>query len=407
MNQKDYQKTIDELNLEKKQNEEKICINDERKRMSYANQIDYNLLKTFCFSMLPYFIIVTTLTFMDANLAINYIPKEIIPILITSSSLGIGSILTHLQNKKYHVKERFQSFSKAKKQTEKIEEEVYYQIEQEKAKNRNKIIEKVIDTIETNQELLNTLLNKHNINEKQVTKIPEESIEILKGMSKTLEDKYTELDILTTKKVLNDNFWKVRLKANNIMDILIASGCGAIGTLMLTSFIPIMSMSNIFQGSTLLVKNTYFYASLIIGALGGTIYWTKRSKDRKEAFLRLNKTLGNRALFEIIKFDNNESEQFEKMIEKTMNDICVMEVQFREQKRMVENLEKTETTEKTNQIDRILDETPQQDITTQYGINNTPIEVEQFEEEQEQFFEEIQTAEVPKPHKRTRTPRRK
>ena len=70
----DNQKTIDELKLEKKQNQEKIDITNERKRISYANQIDYNLLKTLGFSMLPYFIIVTTLTFMDANLAINYIP---------------------------------------------------------------------------------------------------------------------------------------------------------------------------------------------------------------------------------------------------------------------------------------------------------------------------------------------
>lgn len=404
MKQKDYQEIIDELNLEKKQNEEKIGVNDERKRMAYANQIDYNLLKILMFSMLPYFIIVTILTFVDVNFAIN-IPSEIIPILITGSTLGIGSFASHLQNKKYKVKERFQSFSKAKKQTEKIEEEVYYQIELEKAKNKNKIIQKVFDTIETNQELLNTLSSKYNTNEKQVTKTPEESTELLKEMSKILEDKYTELDLLTTKKILNDNFWKVRSKANNIMDTFIASIFGGMGTLMITSFLPIMAMSNTFKASPILVKNIYFWGSLIVGSLGGNIYWIKRSKDRKEAFLRLNETLGKRALFETIKFDNNESEQFEKMIEKTINDICVMEVEFREQKRIVENLEKKETTEKNIGIDRTLDETLEQDITTQYEINNTQIEVEQFEKEQ--VFEEIQKTEEPKTHKRTKTLRRK
>ena len=46
MNKKDYQKTIEELNLEQRQNQKKINTNNERKRMAYVNQKDYNLFKT-------------------------------------------------------------------------------------------------------------------------------------------------------------------------------------------------------------------------------------------------------------------------------------------------------------------------------------------------------------------------
>ena len=99
--------------------------------------------------MISYLVIFLISLVLIKNLGIitftNIIPALSYPAIVVGGSLGIGTLINNLINKKFQTKKRLKVFSTAKTQTEKLKEQLHYQIELEKAINRNLVINQTIN----------------------------------------------------------------------------------------------------------------------------------------------------------------------------------------------------------------------------------------------------------------------
>ena len=120
MKTEDFKKTNEELQEEIKKNNKQIAVSDERTRMAKVNQFEYKFGTTLGFSMVPYFVEIILFTIFTSNGTMasitNTIPVESLPLIITGSSLGIGTIGRKILEWKFKIKERFKSFTTAKTQ---------------------------------------------------------------------------------------------------------------------------------------------------------------------------------------------------------------------------------------------------------------------------------------------------
>ena len=191
MNNIEFEKTKKELEESKKQNNEQIAISDERTRMSKVNSLEYKGGITLFFSMLAYMVLLLTslgLTeLLGVSVITNIFPGFTYPIALIGGSIGIGTIGRVLFDKKFQVKERLKLFSTAKTQAEKLEEEVYYQIELVKANNRNKAIDESLKVLNSNQTMFSRIFSRYDLIDKTAPHSKEEA-EILKGILMLLKD---------------------------------------------------------------------------------------------------------------------------------------------------------------------------------------------------------------------------
>lgn len=350
MKTEDFNKTIKELEEQENENNEQINISDERTRMASINQIDYKLGAILSTAIIPYFGLTMVCALLenlvDITTFTNIFTPYSIPIILAGSSLGIGTIINKSLEKKWQTKERFHAFSKAKTEAEKVEEEVFYRIELEKANNRNQVIQKTIDTLESNNSLLQRLSSKYDINEKNVPQTENSAKKKLEELSPVLEQKYNELDILTTQKVLSESFWRLRCKGQKGIDLTLVTMGGGSMPMMLNA-IPFTTMNDTYTSFSLLTRTLMLFIPLVVGALGTSIYWTRRNKVREIALNKLNNKLDENALPKQVENTYNETQELLAMIERKISDISVLEVQFKETQRVLERI----TSEHSTQID--------------------------------------------------------
>lgn len=345
----DFKKTKDELNMNKAENDKLVRTNYERTRMANVNQLDYKLGNILAFAMLPYF----GLTFgvmglsslIGASTLASIIPPLSIPTILASCSLGIGIIGRKLTEKKYKTKERIKAFSKAKTEAEKVEEEIYYQIELEKAKNRNQIVQQTISSLDSNEALLRSFSSKYDINEKNASQTEQEAKQRLEELSAILEQKYKELDILTTQKVLSESFWRLRCKGQKGMDLTLVFMGGGMMTMMVHST-PLMVMREVLTYNSVFASFVPTLLPLVIGSVGVGSYWINRNKNRERAFNNLNDTLGEKSLPKKVSSTYDETQELKSMIERKISDISIVEIQLKEQQRTLETITSQQT--KTN-----------------------------------------------------------
>jgi len=367
----------DELKEEIKKNNKQITVSDERKRMAKVNQFEYKFFSALFFSILPYvglFILFQIFTANDIMALItNTIPVKSLFYIIVGSSLGIGIIGTKILEWKFKVKERFKSFTKAKTEYGKIKEEIKYSIELEKANNRNRTIRETMDLLRSNQLILNSLHNiyDNNIN---VSQNIEECKNIVDELSMLLNEKYKELDILTTQKVLHERFKNVRTKAQQTIDIIGASLMGGMLSLIYVDMpFIIMGISETLVYNSLPAALIATYTPYVIGIAGVSAYMIKRNKNYTKVFNSFNKNLDENALPEKIKDPREEQLNIDAKIESKIREISIARAQLQEQKRIMESyaendekkekeietsLSKEHTTEETLMMsEELLDET--------------------------------------------------
>ena len=340
MKAEDFNKTINELQAEININNNQIDLSDERKRMANVNQFENKAIETFGFSILPYLGFVALFALLTKNGALssitNTIPAESLPLIIVGSSLGIGTIGRKLLEWKFKTKERFKSFTTAKSQFEKLQEEVKYAVELEKAQNRNKAIEKTIDSLSSNQTILNSLSSRYDISDKNLPQTREESQQRVNELSTLLKEKYDELDILTTQKVLHERFWKVRLKSNKILDILIAGLSGGALTLIYGDM-PLIILRDSLTYSSTSSSLIVVFAPLIMGFVGISGYMVNRNNNYKKTFNILNSKMDHNALPYEIKDAYEEQQDINAKEERIIGDISAILIQLQEQKRIMES----------------------------------------------------------------------
>lgn len=354
MNNIEFEKTKKELEEIKKQNDEQIAISDERTRMSKVNSLEYKGGTTLFFSMLVYVVLLLTSLCLTKSLGTsvitNIFPWFTYPIALIGGSIGIGAIGKSLFDKKYELKERLKAFSNAKTQAEKLEEEVHYQIELEKANNRNIAIDETIKVLDSNQSMLSRISSRYDLSDKTAPQSKEEAEKKAEELSAIIKEQYDKLDILTTQKVLHDRFWKVRQKFQRRTNTSLAPMISGTFAMFFGAFPTIMIRDAMPSGS-LLTTSAVPLAPLAIGVIGGSAYMLKRNSDYKKAFNNLNAQLGENALEENLdkRFEDafEEQKEIESLLERQIRDISLTEVQLQETKRYLD----THVTEKEKKKD--------------------------------------------------------
>lgn len=365
MNNIEFEKTKKELEEAKKQNDEQIAISDERTRMSKVNSLEYKGGITLMFSMLAYIALLFTslgLTkSLGASVITNIFPGFTYPIALIGGSIGIGAIGRVLFDKKFQVKERLKAFSTAKTQAEKLEEEVYYQIELEKANNRNKAIDESIKVLNSNQTMLSRISSRYDLSDKTAPRSKEEAEKKAEELSAIIKEQYDKLDILSTQKVLHDRFWKIRQKFQRRTETMMAPMLSGMFTMFFGAF-PTMIIKDVMPSGSLLTTLAVPFAPLVAGVVGGSAYMLKRNSDYKKAFNNLNAQLGENALVETYeKFEGayEEQQELESLIASQIRDISAAEVQLQENKRYLD----TFATEEEKKEDVLFKDFPQLHIT--------------------------------------------
>lgn len=333
MKKENFSKTNKELEKEMEKNNEQIMINNERKRISSVNQFEYKAGITLTFSLLPYLGLIIILAILTnkgmISSLIRTIPIESFPLLIVGSSLGIGTIGRKILEWKYRTKDRLKAFTTASTELEKIEEEVKCAIESEKAKNRNKVLKHAIDLLNGKQSLSNPLFSNDNLSNRTMPQ--QESQNRIKELTKQLKDEFTQLDILTTQKILHENFSRIRTRGQKIIDTILAGMIGGFFTMMYGE-IPLLIIKDFITSS----KTLSLFPSLIIGIVGVSGYMIKRNKDYIRAFHHLNNELGENALPPKIKETYEEQQELDAKLERKIREISLIETELQEQKRAME-----------------------------------------------------------------------
>jgi len=191
--QDEYDKNLDTI---------KVC--QERSKLSHFNKTEQRLGRILFQSMIPYLGLLLTTSLMTMVIGpetvANIMNPLIIPSILTIESLGIGTIINAIGEKNNNIKNRINSYSKAQTEVQKIEEQIFYEIEIEKTKNRNNAIKWAQQELDYNHSILNNKNNPCENNPNQITK----------ELETKLNELYQELDILSTKKVLSEKFIRTR-----------------------------------------------------------------------------------------------------------------------------------------------------------------------------------------------------
>lgn len=286
MTKSDLEKIREELKKQKEQNDNNILLYDERTRMAQVSQFKSKAEHTLAFSTISYFALLSAsavlINKIGADTFTSIIPAVSYSPILALGSVSIGSIIKGVMDKKFKTKERFKAFSTAKTQAEKLEEEIYYQIELEKTENRNKVIDETISILNSKEIMLWKRSVNYDINVKDLSE--EEMRKAIDDLSEYIKTQYSKLDLLTAQKILHDRFRDTRATEYKIGDMIVATGSSIIVPGFLSVFPNLLLKDNMFTyGSTSLALVASF-TPLIAGVAGVSIYKAKEVKIIKKLF---------------------------------------------------------------------------------------------------------------------------
>lgn len=332
---KQFEELKKELESEAVENNDRIKLCEGRMRIANANSFEYKATNILGFSLLGYLITFLLSSIIFKNLSIPVLAYQT---MVITSSIGLGTLFTNSLFKKYKIKERLKMFSESKTDIEKLQEEVNYQIELEKACNRNKVIKETLDTINSTESMVNELSNKYNITEKYSSKSKDEIEKSIEEISNLIKEKYNELDILSTRKTLHDKFWKIRSKFDKTINLIAYSliagvfASGIIG-------IPFITFNSIAAGSTILARTLSVFWPLVIGSMGTFVYFLQRNKDYEKVFNYYNSQLEDEALPDTFgkNYDaSDENSEIKELIENQVRDIATAIIKLNDEKEALE-----------------------------------------------------------------------
>ena len=361
MKKEDLKKFKEGLVQQKRENNKKISLYNERTRMLKTNSFEDKAINILALSEIAYFIVILISSILVKN--IEYISLPIYHTLIIGSSLGIGTLANTLAKKIYKTKERFKSFSNAKNDAEKLKEKIKYEIELEKAMYKNKIIDQTMNVIVSSQTILDKMSTQYDIKNKIALQSKSELEIKVNELSDFLKEQYNELDILITQKVLHDNFWKIRSKMQKRKDLILASIiAGIIPIISIITYLPVMEK---IAYSTSFTNFATFFIPAIASSIGVSGYMIKRNKDKRTVFNNFNLQLGENSLVDMykkIEDIQNEKEKIMDSIEKQIRNISLAEVHLQENKIYLEFCTNEEDRTKVESNKRTLVEEKNKDM---------------------------------------------
>jgi len=325
----------DEYNL----NKEKINDLDNKIKVFKINDLDNKIMIFFCDAMINYFTGTLIITFFSDKI-VNLLQSGIINIdalcifnFMLPMISGIVGLKCYVKN--HDLKNRLSMITDVKTRSDKLYEQVKYEIEREKLISRNKILINMIDKLEEEKAMLGKLSLKYSFSDKENLDVGNNCV--LQN-SDLLSKKYEELELLTIKDFLLDKFWRVRIKSQKFLDIF-AFGC-MFGVFMSFSWnIPVMFMEKFLINSDIFSSITSTIGPFLIGSIGTGICLNKNYKIQKYLFEKLNDDyLGNENLINNVNYDNEDA--LEKELEKVINEIVDLRINYsRENMKKMEEID--------------------------------------------------------------------
>ena len=273
-----FEKVKQELKNEREENNKKNMEFSEKALLTELNSFENKFFINLGLSGIIYLLILflTVFLFNDFNsLSLNY------PIILIGSSLGVGTFINDKISEIYKRKERYESFSNAKNEFEKLMEETNYKIELEKARNRNIVINSTLNLIGSTESVLDKLPSVCDVKEKYSSKSKEELERNIEEISNLIKERYANLDMLSTKAVLNTKFWKIRSKINKKIDMIIYPLLFGLGTLIFVEFPFLFTLA---ADSSVIVNSVPILVPFAIGSVGTYLYMLKRNKNYEKVF---------------------------------------------------------------------------------------------------------------------------
>lgn len=332
------EKNISEvLEKEIEKNNELINVNDEKMRLAKINRFEELLTSSIGFAVLAYFGMVGVCEYLVINDSLGALSNimSISEYFLTTAtamatSLGLGALVTKAIVGKQKLKERFKTFSKAKTDAEKLEEQVKYEIELEKANNRNKAIKKMLEAQEKNRRFLEIMTSKYEIKDKETPQSREECEKNIQAILEALENNFEKLNKLTYKKVLEETTLAVRDKMSARLDVGRNSLITGAITMLLFD-VPIIFTHGLITDASMLAVYMCVSLPFVIGAGVAGAFTTKWNQDRKKMFKNLNENLGDDKLSEELNFDDYKLDTLEKDIDYVMATIEKLGVRLQTQ----------------------------------------------------------------------------
>lgn len=352
MSLNDSEKLKRKLQDEYNRNVVKISELHEKIKIIKANSWDAKVTRAFSFSMFPW---VLTIALMPVMIKLN-IPLNIIQPSCVGVSILIGIIGEEVYTRKSKYREKLREFSESKTQRERIEEATKYEIEQEKLRSINKVLGKDCDYLSENYNKIKEYVDESTL---------EEISDNMDSINTVLQKKQLEANIMTTKNVLIEKFWRVIDKFYRFADILSA---GLIGVFTFMAFcnMPIIGL-NLLENMGLQTSLFSLLAPALIGGLAGSCYCFKKEKDHEFVFKNMNDQLGHDAISSLSEYEDN------KDLESITKEIALIHLKLELEKQKLDYIAKTssesETVSKTVEMDYSEKETTIDDVISQKEDN--------------------------------------
>ena len=358
MNQEQFDEIIDKLEQEKSKYSKEIIINNRKITLLENDQLDEKIIEIMTFSFVSMLIIFLGLLLLNGigllPILPIVIPLEAISLITSGTSFIVGSLLQKKLESKRRIKERIKDFSKAKNQSELLQEKIEYTIEEEKYQNKKLIVQTIIDSMIEKQNNINSLSEEYTISKKESNQTMEDIENNINNLNNIIEEKYKELDYLTAYKVIYSNYEKKDNKKFNKEKVLYGVLGGFFSVLI--CFIPMVSFEKLFLNATHVSSNFIYFIPFILGATGTYIYLKKREDSHAKAFENLKNELEGMDLSNDIekKYDNGES--INKTINKIITEISRLRIELEKEIININSFNNEEETElsKSNGIENSL-----------------------------------------------------
>lgn len=301
---------------------------DKKIRIMKKNNIDSKFMIACGFSIAAWFFYDVFFSAIVIGGVVS-IPVNLFAHLSIAIPILAGLTCERLLAKMFKVKEKLKAFSKAKSQSEEIEELTRYEIESEKLINSKKVLKRAYDYLNAKQNLCNSLSNQYNITVEKEDNRSITDIELsIEKLNEILDQEKKKLDVVTEKVVLEDKFWRIRSKTQRAIEFFGLVVIGAVG-FGLGYESPINHINLYASNIEVPLTMLGLFGSAGLGGLIFGGYSLKRTSDNIHAFKNINKELGQEALSDTIddlKLD--DSEQFDVELEETINNAYAVKLQL-------------------------------------------------------------------------------
>lgn len=263
MNMNDFEQIKKNLKEESNENCRKIDELDKKIRTISSNDFETKSISALAFSVISW---MGSMLLMPIIVKSGNIPLNIIQPLFAGVSALIGVMGEELFTKKAKLREKLREFSSSKTRKEKIEESTRYEIEKKKLESFNKILEQSYDDLSEKENMIYHLSDIYSIAEKDIdNRTKEEITNNIESINEVLIKKQHNVDIIATKCVLKDKFWRIRDKFNRFSDAFIFGMVGAMLFMMLYDM-PIFYI-RLLENMPIEISTFGIYVPTIIGGL--------------------------------------------------------------------------------------------------------------------------------------------